>query len=231
MVSITQGLKDDLVNDYGLAADHIHVLPDGVDVRLFKDDYDTTDLEQALPVRPGAKRVLYIGHLYGWKGVDVLAGAAKHLPEHDFLFVGGYEDNVAAFREKYRDVPNIILTGHVPQEETARYMKLADVLVLPNSGAVAISSKHTSPLKLFAYMACNCAPIVASDLPSIREILTDGKNAFLVEPDNVEALTNGITRALTAPEADSIVATAAREVEQYDWKRRTEALLATVHHD
>ena len=56
----------------------------------------------------------------------------------------------------------------------------ADVLALPNPSS-AISREFTSPLKLFEYMASG-RPIVASDLPSLREVLADGRNALLVEP-------------------------------------------------
>ena len=56
------------------------------------------------------------------------------------------------------------------------------MLVLPNP-ASAISSAFTSPLKLFEYMASG-RPIVASDLPSLREVLRDGENALLVAPGN-----------------------------------------------
>ena len=73
-------------------------------------------------------------------------------------------------------------TGLVPPAEVAAQLRAADVLVLPNP-ASAISSAFTSPLKLFEYMAAG-RPIVATDLPSMREVLHAEENALLVEPGN-----------------------------------------------
>ena len=60
------------------------------------------------------------------------------------------------------------------------------MLVLPNT-ASAISERYTSPLKLFEYLTLG-RPIVASDLPAIREVLTDGRTALLVPPGDPPAL-------------------------------------------
>ena len=73
--------------------------------------------------------------------------------------------------------------------DARRRLADADVLVLPNP-ASAISNRFTSPLKLFDYMASG-RPIVASNLPAIREILRDTENAVLVEPGNPDALAAG----------------------------------------
>ena len=67
----------------------------------------------------------------------------------------------------------VTFTGLMPPAEVAARLREADVLVLPNP-ASAISSEFTSPLKLFEYMASG-RPIVASDLPSLREVLRDGR--------------------------------------------------------
>ena len=71
------------------------------------------------------------------------------------------------------------------------------MLVLPNP-ASAISSRFTSPLKLFEYMAAG-RPIVASDLPALREVLTPDADAVLVAPGNAGALAAGIRRVVTDP--------------------------------
>ena len=74
-------------------------------------------------------------------------------------------------------------------------------------------------MKLFEYMASG-VPIVASDLPSIREILNE-KNAIFVEPDNSKDLVFGITRAFEHPETLEGLAKQARlDAEKYTWDKR-----------
>jgi len=105
----------------------------------------------------------------------------------------------------------------------ADLLSQADVLILPNT-ASAISTRFTSPLKLFEYMAAG-RPIVASDLPSIREILRDGENALLVEPGNASALAAAIQRILADPELAAALARAALDqVPAYSWERRAQRL-------
>src|SRR5262249_13241169 len=80
-----------------------------------------------------------------------------------------------------------LLPGCAAPGGRPRWLAAAAVLVLPNSRAEPISARYTSPLKLFEYMAAG-RPIVASDLPSLREVLTGGRNAVLVPPDDPGAL-------------------------------------------
>ena len=61
-------------------------------------------------------------------------------------------------------------------------MKSADILVIPNKQGDKASEEYTSPLKLFEYMASH-RPIISSDLPSLREILTE-KEALFFKPDS-----------------------------------------------
>jgi glycosyltransferase involved in cell wall biosynthesis len=97
------------------------------------------------------------------------------------------------------------------------------VLVLPNP-ASAISTRFTSPLKLFEYMAAG-RPIVASDLPSIREVLRHEENALLVEPGNPSALAAGVRRLLDDRAlADRLSSAALADVQDYSWNRRAERL-------
>lgn len=168
------------------------------------------------------KTVLYTGHLYPWKGADVLARAAHHIPEAQFVFLGGTEGDVAAFRTKYT-ASNISIRGHIPHADIARWQRAADVLVLPNTRE-AISSHYTSPMKLFEYMASG-TPIVASDLPATREMVSE-KEAVLVEPEDEQALARGIQNVLEHPAESEKRSIAARErVADHTWEKRMRRIL------
>jgi glycosyltransferase involved in cell wall biosynthesis len=97
------------------------------------------------------------------------------------------------------------------------------VLVLPNPPS-AISREFTSPLKLFEYMASG-RPIVASDLPAMREVLRHEHNALLFEPGNAPALTAAIRRIKEDPDLGARMARQAyADVHAYTWDARAAAL-------
>jgi glycosyltransferase involved in cell wall biosynthesis len=70
-------------------------------------------------------------------------------------------------------------------------------------------------------------PIVASDLPSIREVLRDGENALLVAPGDASGLARAVERLLADPDlAARLARVALDEVAAYSWERRAERLEA-----
>lgn len=82
--------------------------------------------------------------------------------------------------------PHVSFLGERPYKELPINQRAADVLVIPNTARTAISARFTSPLKAFAHMASD-VPIVASDVPSIREALSE-TNAFFFAPDDARSL-------------------------------------------
>ena len=74
------------------------------------------------------------------------------------------------------------MRGLVPQAEVARELARARVVAVPVR-RTEMTLRHTSPLKAFEAMAAG-RPILASDLPSSREFLRHGENAWLVPPDD-----------------------------------------------
>jgi len=88
-----------------------------------------------------------------------------------------------------------------------------------------MSRYFTSPLKLFDYMAAG-VPIVASDLPALREVLTDEENALLVPPGEPDGLARAIERLLGDPAlADCLRGRAFADVAAYTWDRRAERII------
>jgi len=224
IVSITQKLKD-LFQEQGIASDRILVAADGVDLERFNVRETQEECRNKLGLPIDKKIVLYTGHLYDWKGTQVLAQASDLLPA-EIYFVGGTKEDVQDFKVKDPNL-KIKIIGHRPYSEIPCWLRAADVLVLPNSGKEEISKHWTSPLKLFEYMAAS-KPIVASDLPSIREILNKD-NAILVAPDNPEALAEGINKALTDKGLSARISVLAYEgVKNYTWQKRAEKVLKFI---
>lgn len=201
LVAISKGLKD-LYAKLGVPIDRIAVAPDGVDLDQFDLDISKEKAREKLGLDNNSKLVVYTGSRFSWKGVDTLEKAGDLLPN-------GIE---------------VLIVSGKPYTEIPLYLKAADVLVLPNTAKEKISNRYTSPMKLFEYMASG-RPIIASDLPSIREVL-DESAAYFFEPDRPESLKEVIMEALK-DEADSMkrAGNALRRVKEYSWEKRGQKIM------
>ena len=217
-VSITSGLADALASRFG-PRPRTAVIPDGVRLAV---------AERTWEAPADWNLVGYAGHLYPWKGVDVLLEAVARTPQVGALIVGGHAAEVDAGRLEslattlgVRD--RVEFTGHVPPASVPPLLRRAGILALPNP-ASAISTHFTSPLKLFEYMAAGRA-IVASDLPALREVLHHETNAILVPPGDPAALAVAIARLARDPElAERLARRAFADVVDYTWDKRAARL-------
>ena len=218
-VTITRGLAAELGAAFGDRR-QIAVVPDGVrlpDGRTF-----------AAPVRREPAVVGYAGHLYPWKGVDILLRALALVADVRGLIVGGHpgEPDLGALRSLAGELGldrRVTFTGAVDPSRVGAALADADILVLPNT-ETTVSARYTSPLKLFEYLAAG-RPIVASNLPALREVLTAGDTAVLVAPGDPGALAAGIRRVLDDPAMGEGLARRAFELAaDYSWDRRAARL-------
>jgi glycosyltransferase involved in cell wall biosynthesis len=217
-VTITRALAEDLTGRYG-ARPHVFVVPDGacgVGAALADPSQRSTP-----PV------AAYAGHLYPWKGVDVFVRALASAPAVRGLIVGGHprENDRHRIEQLARDVgvsDRLEITGLIGPTQVAACLSKATMLVLPNT-ASGTSERFTSPLKLFEYLQIG-RPIIASDLPALREVLTS-QTAVFVPPDDAPALAAALDRLAANPgECDSLGNAARALAPDYTWARRAERL-------
>ncbi|MDP2910215.1 MAG: glycosyltransferase family 4 protein [bacterium] len=222
VVSITNSLASNLraINPRS----NILVAPDGVDLEQFNLDVSTQVARIKVGLPTDKKIILYSGNLkLAWKGVETIVGAAKSFGD-DTLFV-----LVGMGGDWQRNAKNILVVDYKPHSEIPLWLKAADVLLLPNTAREKISRLYTSPLKLFEYMASG-RPIVASDLPSLREIL-DPANSVLVKPDDPIALSEGIKKIFSDNKfAENISKEALDKVQNYSWLKRAERIIEFIKH-
>ena len=228
VISITRSMKEALVSS-GYSEEKILVAPDAVDIGLFDITTKKDDARRALGFPLDKHLIVYAGRIdEPWKGSEVLYEAMTQLDENYLgVIVGGKPHYVEYFNALHPPIENLILCGHQLHDEIPLYLKAADVLVLPNSAKAEISRISTSPMKLFEYMAAD-RPIVASDLPSLREILNE-KNALFVEPDSGTALAQGIRTIIQNPEQGRMLAAQARkDVSTHTWENRAAAIVSHI---
>jgi glycosyltransferase involved in cell wall biosynthesis len=226
VVVISEGLKDFYLGK-GVLEEKIVVAHDGYDPAQFENVFSKEESREKLGLPRDAKIAMYIGSLEDWKGYRIFLYASKLLEEVLFVVIGGKTEQVEVLRSEF---PRVTFLGEKPYKELPGNQQAADVLVIPNTGKDDMSSKFTSPLKVFAHMASG-VPIVASDVPSLREVLSKD-NAMLIEPDNSQALSDGIKECMENKKVAQKRAQRAQEVvRKYSWKKRADLILNSLQYD
>ena len=199
----------------------LEVIPNGVE---YPETLSAKDWARA------SERVIYAGSLFGWKGVEDLLAAAARLPGFGIRLLGGDAAGIARLRALYEKAggpggARVDFAGRVPHGQVAGELAHACIAVLPNRADP--DSAFTSPIKLFEYMAAGCA-LVASDLPSVREIL-DRDDAEWVTPGDAASLAAAIRALADDPARASRMGERVRaKARGYTWSARGERLARLI---
>ena len=223
MVVISEALKNMYLEKRYLSNTKIQIAHDGADeVVNFVRKIELLGHKENL-------KVGYVGHLYKGKGMEVIASLANKLDDDiEIHIIGGLEKDIKFWKSKINS-KNIFFYGFIPHKEVSSYINALDVCLLPNQKIVLAhgseSSKEfmnisdfTSPLKLFEYMS-HRKPIIASDLPVIREVLNE-KNSILLKCDDIDLWINSIKNLKNLKNRDLIANQALSDFYNYSWKNR-----------
>lgn len=203
------------------------VAPSGYDPKSFQNLPRKDEARNKLGISVDKKVIVFTGHLYEWKGPQILAQAATSLgDDYAVYIVGGTKEDVAAFTAKYGHIPNVHIEGYKAPAVFPLYLAAADMLCIPNVPIHQTSELYTSPMKLFEDMAAG-KPIIASDIPSIKEVLDDS-TAYFVPAGDVTALAQMITR-VAATDTGEKGRKAQEVVKQYAAPERAKKLLAFMN--
>jgi glycosyltransferase involved in cell wall biosynthesis len=177
--------------------------------------------------------IFYIGQLYPWKGVDVLLKSMCSINGGEMLnIVGGLEyendlDNLKRLAALLKIENKVKFIGTVPHKKVGEYIRKAKICVIPLPFS-QIAAYYTSPMKMFEYLAAGKA-IVASNLPSLTEVLKDGHNALLCKPDDPVTLAESINRLLKDDKLRfKISENAWMDSHAYSWACRADAIFTFV---
>lgn len=228
-VFITNALKKYYLKNYlYLREEDTVVLPDGADPIILNSE------RKDIIAKDEKTSCGYLGSFQQGKGVELILELANKEPGFEFHIVGGNDLQISKLQKRCQH-KNVIWYGHLSHKDAMKVLYNVDIALLPNQPNVLVGPKKydigqwTSPMKLFEYMALG-KPIVASDLPVLREILDGGVNAVLVAHDNSNEWINAI-RLLRADSnlSMSLGNNAKKELEaKYSWKIRAGKVLMNL---
>jgi glycosyltransferase involved in cell wall biosynthesis len=171
-----------------LGAKKIKIIPNWVDFKEI-EGIKTTNREST------RSRILFVGRLHKVKQVDLLIRAFHLIQERNpnvdlyILGDGPLGQNLVKLTNDLGLSDSVHFLGYVDQMAVFRMMKLSDVFVLP-------SKMEGNPRVIIEAMA-NRVPIVATNVPGIREMLQHMKTGYLIDNDQPEELAHAIEYILS----------------------------------
>ena len=217
----------------GIPEDAVLVSHNGYSPEVMQPRLSREEARAKLGLPVDAKYVTYTGHVNERKGLEVVFSVAQRLPGVTFCIVGVVPGSSGAewvhSRIEDAGLANVMTVPRVPPSDVPTWLYSADVLIVPpSSDPLTRFSNTVLPMKTFLYLAAG-RPIVAGDMPDIREVLVDGRNAALVPPDDIDAAAAAVSKSLfDIGFADTLSRQALADAEGYTWEARSHRIAGFV---
>lgn len=152
--------------------------------------------------KPAGKVLVTAGRLVPWKGFAKLTAVLPELPDWHLYIIGtGPEkERILAAAKAANVAERVHLLGSLPREEVIGWCKVADAFVLNTS------------FESFSFQVVEAmdtgVPVIATNVGSLPELISDGIEGVLVSPNDIEDLVAALKSIEAKPEI---------------WQRRTQA--------
>ena len=229
IVTVSEPLRDLLVEDWAVDRAKVTVVPNGADPVPPVDSDRRASLRDQLGVPP-VPVLLFVGALQPWHGLDVLLSAFAEIrgrrPDCLLVLVGDGPE-----RERLEGLARSLalagtavrFEGAIAPRRVASWVGLADVALAPYPRLT--TDFYFSPLKLFEYMAAR-KPIVASRIGQVADVLTHEDSAWLVEPGSSAEIVEAVDHLLANPRLARALGAAAHAVfeDGFTWTHHVDRL-------
>jgi glycosyltransferase involved in cell wall biosynthesis len=177
--------------------DKIIEIPNGVDIKKFNQNIDSSKLRKRLGISNKEKVILFVGALdkpHYFKGVDILLNAFSKINIGGVKIIivgdGDLKKNYVQLSKDLDIQSRVIFAGRVSDKELPEYYSLCDFSVLPST-----DKGEAFGMVLVEAMAC-AKPVIASNLAGVRSVVDVNKNGLLVKPGDENDLKEKIKQML-----------------------------------
>ncbi|MCJ7658106.1 MAG: glycosyltransferase, partial [Anaerolineales bacterium] len=172
----------------------------------------------------------FVGTIVFYHGIELFSTLARNCrssgDDVHFMIVGADQvygqgiDQLRSTLDREQLSNMFTFTGPIPNTEVPNYIAAMDICLLPRF------MWYGSPMKIFEYAAMRKA-IVAPDQENIRDVLTHGETAILVEPENPDKLVQAVQELVRDERLRDQLGKAAREriLSRHTWNKNAERIL------
>jgi glycosyltransferase involved in cell wall biosynthesis len=225
---VSSFLRDHLINDLGVEARRILVLPNAADPDAFDPAQAPIRDVGSTPLR-GRKVVGFVGTFAPWHGLQLLLDAFVELaprhPQAVLLLVGDGPERAGLERRLASTglADRVVFAGTISHRDLPRFVAAFRIAVLPDTNT------YGSPMKIFEYMAMARA-IVAPDYGPVLDVIRQGENGLVFKRQDRGSLRAALESLLLDEEAVSRLGQGARAtvVDRHNWMRNTVSWIAAL---
>jgi len=199
----TQMIKNEFIKLYNIPREKIEVIPNGVDLEIFKP----TDI-------PDENIILYYGTLALHRSrflVKVIEEVLKRRRDVKFIIIGDVPRWLQEYLIHKNYVENVSMPGYIDHDKLPEWIRKAKVCIFTQD----LSLRRGFSIKLIEYMASN-RPIVATDVDEAWPIKESG--AGIISPLNPEIFAENVIKLLEDRElAVKLAERGVKYARQYSW--------------
>jgi len=203
---VSNALKQSLTLGRGISSERVVRIYNGIEVNEYQPNLKVNNLRNEWGITHAEPLIGAIGRLVWQKGLEHLIQAAAEIlaavPDAWFLVVGKgpFRANLQTLARELNISDRIIFTGF--RSDIRELLSAIDILVVP-------SLLEGFPMITLEAMAM-AKPIVATQLPGIKEQISNGVEGILVPPNNSKALGAAVLSILQDKKLASTLGGAAR---------------------
>ena len=211
---------------YGKDSSRIHIVSNGADSNKFSPAINGVDIITQHKLS-GHTVLGFIGSFNSWHGINNLAKLILQLsnnnPKIRFLLVGEggrMKSWLEEFISTNKIEDTVIFAGYVEYEKMPEYVAAMDIVLAPYPN---LPFFYYSPVKIFEYLAAGKA-VVTTRIGQIAEIITDGVDGILCEPDDLTEMLTRVEQLITQPKMRKKIGEAARQtiLNKHLWRFKAE---------